>query len=363
MKTIVRKDIQSKYTNEYEMLNPKVHATPQNPVELRQMLKDASKIYKHKMPAVRIADEKTGAVRDLESTDTLGSNVISLFKLTPYALGERELMYFTHRTVKVAITSQMFSMNLKKEYIRGYNHWSSNIFHFMTEQLPSIMFVIQDIGSSHRNANIPILCLKSTFLGPLFAFFEIKRPVHVLNVMKKLDRIIVCLPKVDVVYEQQYIECGVPSPEKIELVRSFILKKISPEAQNIGILIRRSETTRSIQNHDALLDLLRLKRPDLEWLVFDRQPFGDAVAMFSRTQIIVAPHGAGLTNMFFSPPGTKIVEIMPCDNPNLCYHHLASLLNFDHCIVSCDHLPNLSLVAPLDVIEQMNMETNEYVNK
>jgi hypothetical protein len=357
MKTIVRKDIQAEYTNEYEMLNPKVHSTPKNPVELREILKDASKMYKHKMPAVRIADEKTGAVRDLESTDPLGSNMLSIFKLTHYALGERELMYFTHRTVKVVTNSQMFSMSFKKEYIRAYNQWSYNIFHFMTEQLPSIMFIIREIRAS---TNIPILCLNAPFLGPLFAFFEIKNPVHILNPVKNVESAIVCLPKTDVVYEQQYIECGAPSPEKIEIVRSFILKKISPKAHNIGILIRRSETKRSIQNHGALLDLLRIKRPDLEWLVFDRQPFADAVVMFSRTQIIVAPHGAGLTNMFFSPPGTKIVEIMPWVNPNLCYHHLASLLNFDHCIVSCDHLPNLSLVAPLDVIEQMNMESNEY---
>ena len=352
MKTIVRKDIQAKYTNEYVMINPKVHATPQNPVELRGVLKDATKIYKHKMPAVRIADEKTGSIRDLESTDPLGSNMLSLFKLTHYALGARDLLYFTHRTVKVLTNSHMLSINVKKEYIRGYNKWSYNIFHFMTEQLPSIMFVIQEVGTS---TNIPILCLNASFLGPLFAFFEIKNPVHILNAVNNAEIAVAYLPKTDVVYEQQYIECGAPSPEKIEIVRSFILKKISPESQNIGILIRRSETKRSIQNHDALLDLLRCKRPDLEWLIFDRQPFGDAVEMFSRTQIIVAPHGAGLTNMFFSPNGTKVVEIMPCANPNLCYHHLASLLNFDHCIVACAHLPDLSLVAPLDVIEQMNM--------
>jgi hypothetical protein len=354
MKTIVRREIYADYTNEYELLNPKVHSTPQNPVELREMLKDASKMYKHKMPAVRIADVKTGDVRNLSSEDKIGSNILSIFKFTPYGLDERYLMYFKHRAVKAVLKSQNLSTNVQNEYIRGYNHWSSNIFHFMTEQLPSIMFVIQEIGSSN---NVPILCVNTSFLVPLLVLFEIKNPIQLVEHPYKY------IPQVDVIYEQQYIECGAPSPEKIELVRSFILKKISPEAQNIGILIRRSETKRSIQNHDALLDLLRLKRPDLEWLIFDKQPFDDAVAMFSRTQIIVAPHGAGLTNMFFSPPGTKIVEIMPCDNPNLCYHHLASLLNFDHCIVACDHLPNFSLVAPLDVIEQMNMETNEYVNK
>jgi hypothetical protein len=106
-------------------------------------------------------------------------------------------------------------------------------------------------------------------------------------------------------------------------------------------------------NHDALLELLKKKRPDLEWLVFDSQPFLETVALFSRAQIVVAPHGAGLTNMLFSPPDTRVIEIMPTKNPNLCYYHLAALLKFEHCIVPCEHLPDLSLVAPLELIEKV----------
>lgn len=361
MKTVVRKEIYANYSNAYELLNPKAHSTPQNPAELREMLTGATKIYGHKMPAVRIADANSGAVRDLESADPIGNNILSIFKFTPYAIGARDLRYFALRTVKVVAKSQMFaaifSMNRQNEYILGYNHWSSNIFHFATEQLPSIMFVIQEIGSSYRNTNIPILCVNSPFLLPLLAFFEINNPVQLI------DKPYIYLPQVDVVdvvYEQEYVECGAPSPEKIELVRSFILRKLAPQAHNIGILIRRRETKRSVKNHDDLLDLLRTERPDLEWRVFDAQPFDETVALFSMARLIVAPHGAGLTNMLFSPPGTKIVEIMPTKSPNLCYHHLAALLKFDHCIVSCDQLPDLSLVAPLAVIDLMTMESNEY---
>ena len=39
-------------------------------------------------------------------------------------------------------------------------------------------------------------------------------------------------------------------------------------------------------------------------------PLGEVGRMFSRAAVIVAPHGAGLSNMLFSDPGTVVVEGM-----------------------------------------------------
>ena len=33
--------------------------------------------------------------------------------------------------------------------------------------------------------------------------------------------------------------------------------------------------------------------------------------MFSTAEAIVAPHGAGLTNVTFSPPGVRVLELFP----------------------------------------------------
>jgi len=53
----------------------------------------------------------------------------------------------------------------------------------------------------------------------------------------------------------------------------------------------------------------------------------DTMMMFHSAVIIVGPHGAGLTNMYFFQPGTYIVEGV-CNLPhvNMCYQRLAEIL-------------------------------------
>ena len=41
-----------------------------------------------------------------------------------------------------------------------------------------------------------------------------------------------------------------------------------------------------------------------------RLPVADQVALFSETQIVAGPHGAGLTNLIFMPEGGAVVEIL-----------------------------------------------------
>jgi hypothetical protein len=47
-------------------------------------------------------------------------------------------------------------------------------------------------------------------------------------------------------------------------------------------------------------------------------------ALFANAEIVVAPHGAGLTNIVWARPGTKLVELMPRGHANPCFMDLAS---------------------------------------
>jgi capsular polysaccharide biosynthesis protein len=73
----------------------------------------------------------------------------------------------------------------------------------------------------------------------------------------------------------------------------------------------------------------------LEWVVFDVLSFADTVTIFSSAAIIVAPHGAGLTNMLFSDSGIPIIEFMSLQNPNICYWHLSELLKNKYYMIPC----------------------------
>jgi capsular polysaccharide biosynthesis protein len=79
----------------------------------------------------------------------------------------------------------------------------------------------------------------------------------------------------------------------------------------ITLCLRR--TTRKLVNHKALVDLLLSKGRGLlvkvgylEYLTFVEQ-----VSLMARTAVLVAVHGAGLTNSIFLPPGAAVLEISP----------------------------------------------------
>ena len=57
-------------------------------------------------------------------------------------------------------------------------------------------------------------------------------------------------------------------------------------------------------------------------------PLKRAVQMFSRALLVVAPHGAGLSNVFFSEPGTIIIEGLCYDGgmANMCYRSVCRSL-------------------------------------
>ncbi|MDD4600824.1 hypothetical protein SDC9_11413 [bioreactor metagenome] len=56
----------------------------------------------------------------------------------------------------------------------------------------------------------------------------------------------------------------------------------------------------------------------------------EQISIFSSAQVVIAPHGAGLTNLLFCNPGTKVIEFF---SPNYVRHHywwLANHLGLDY---------------------------------
>jgi hypothetical protein len=51
---------------------------------------------------------------------------------------------------------------------------------------------------------------------------------------------------------------------------------------------------------------------------------------FDRAAIVVGPHGAGLANLAFCRPGTRVVEIVPSDNAYPFYYSLAVAAGLDY---------------------------------
>lgn len=70
---------------------------------------------------------------------------------------------------------------------------------------------------------------------------------------------------------------------------------------------RRHGNRRRLRNEDELFDLLR--RRGFERVALEEFSTREQIRMFAKASHIVGQHGAGLTNLMFSPPGTRVLEL------------------------------------------------------
>jgi hypothetical protein len=88
-------------------------------------------------------------------------------------------------------------------------------------------------------------------------------------------------------------------------------------------LTRLDAATRRVANEHELTTCLATL--GFEFVELTGMSVLDQADLFSSAEVIVGPHGAGLTNIVFCSPGTLIVELMSPTYQNYCFQRLASL--------------------------------------
>ena len=108
--------------------------------------------------------------------------------------------------------------------------------------------------------------------------------------------------------------CLLPIPFRMEVVtwlRTRFKSLMSTTTGRRLFISRHNAKTvhgRRLQNGDEVIDLLR--RHDFEVVACETLSFREQVRLFSEADVVVAPHGAGLTNLVFSPAHCRVVELI-----------------------------------------------------
>lgn len=85
---------------------------------------------------------------------------------------------------------------------------------------------------------------------------------------------------------------------------------------------------RKVENHVEVMNVL--KTFGFREVILEKEPIWRKIQIFNSTRFIVAPHGAGLTNLVFCEPGTKVIELF---NPNWmlpCYWMISNHMGLDY---------------------------------
>jgi capsular polysaccharide biosynthesis protein len=116
---------------------------------------------------------------------------------------------------------------------------------------------------------------------------------------------------------------GYPSEKKLA---KEVVEKLNKVER---IYISRSRASyRKVINEAEVTDFL--EELGFQNVILESMTVSEQILVFSSAKVVVAPHGAGLTNTVFCQPKTKVIEIFSPKYVNVCYWSLANQTGLDY---------------------------------
>lgn len=266
-------------------------------------------------------------------------------------------LYLTKNYIKNLLRK---SVNIK-EAIWCFDQFSTGgYYHWITEICPRLWLANEFIDSS-----IPLLVPEYFFekWGFSNSFFE---PFN-RKIIKFKENELVNISKLIFIGQTG----GVFNFQPISIHSSTLLLKNHYLNKNKNLtkplnkiyISRNKSRKRTIINEDELLPILNehgFKVIHTEDLEIQQQ-----IELFSQTSHLLSIHGAGLTNLVFMPPNSKVIEIRHEEINHMlnCFHTLAHTFNIDYYYIfgnnKGDTLPNEN--RPEDKSIHVNIEMLKYV--
>lgn len=98
------------------------------------------------------------------------------------------------------------------------------------------------------------------------------------------------------------------------------------------VFISRAKSRgRKLLNEEELWPMLEER--GFERVLMETLSFREQVELMQQCRVLIAPHGAGLTNMIFMPEGGHVVEMADPGFPNPNFYALASALGLDYWLI------------------------------
>jgi len=88
------------------------------------------------------------------------------------------------------------------------------------------------------------------------------------------------------------------------------------------LLLHRRRGKRSIANFDEMVAALAPE--GFEVIVAEKLTVAEQIETFASAECVIAPHGAGLSNLVFCRPGTRVIEIISADYRTRLYGDIAA---------------------------------------
>ncbi len=216
---------------------------------------------------------------------------------------------FTHGVNELPFYNEVFTIAII---------YGSGTYHIIIEQFPRLAPYIEFLITNPK-IKVHVTSLRSVMVN-MMVFLGISK-----------DRLVSGPVRAKYLYAPAGVPCAQTALFNLQVLslnlryNLYMQQKKSPDNRSSIVLIKRSRK-RYFICHDEILKMLETIAPrfGLTVEIYRDDPTPGIIEtanMFHRAVMIVGPHGAGLSNMIFSYPGTIIIEGWCFYNP--CYADLA----------------------------------------
>jgi glycosyltransferase involved in cell wall biosynthesis len=231
-----------------------------------------------------------------------------------------------------------------QSYLIFYNGNLHNYYHWLVEGLLGLDILSRSLGP---DSNVQILLPKSMDIQAKFdhrgtlpaAGFSGHEVVEVgANLIRVREAIWV---------EHDLVE-HMPAPYLKDFqkrVAALYAGLRSP--RNRRLLVARNGSTRKIQNIEQLQAFL--SRYGFETVYLEGMSVVDQILLFQSAEFVISPHGAGLANLLFCEPGTKVIELMPRVEVRPFFWMISDKLDLVHGMLFCSPVGGNTFRAAIQV--------------
>ncbi len=189
--------------------------------------------------------------------------------------------------------------------------WGYDTYHTMLENIPRLAPYVEFLK---KHPSIHIHIAGNTSLT--------RNMVKALGL--SLDRLVTGIVAARIVYLPAGSPCGGGATFNTQMLSAWLRASgANPHQPRDTVILQKRSHRRWFVYHDEIANSIAAlaEKYGFKFKIFSDThlpTFDETIALFDRAVLVVAPHGAGESNMIFARPGTLLIEVM-CNPTNGCY--------------------------------------------
>ncbi|MGD1091416.1 MAG: glycosyltransferase family 61 protein [Bryobacteraceae bacterium] len=229
-------------------------------------------------------------------------------------------------------------------YLIFYNGNLHNYYHWLVEG-PLPLDILS--GALELDKNVKIALPRSMDVDALFDHRETLRAVafgrhDIIEVAADLIQV-----REAIWVETDLVE-RMPAPYLKDFQRRIAARYAGLRApRNRRLLVARKGPNRKIHNIEQVQAFLSIY--DFETVYLEGMSMVDRILLFQNAEFVIGPYGAGLANLIFCEPGTKVIKLMPSAEMRPFFWMISDKLDLVYGLQICSTVPDRDFHAAITV--------------